>query len=161
MRRFGSLILLGALVMALLPAAPALAKEPLQAETTHTLSDLYEVDGFLLGWTGTIEGDINGYIEWWFEAATWTFLTKPDSPAQASHYTHKVLIYDEPGGTLILETLENGTTTMANTTWRANGVVTYADPILFPGWEGRKVHESGSFSIAVLPWEGTSSFRLN
>jgi len=162
MRKLGSLILLGALTMALLPAAPALAKKPLQAETTYTL-DLTntEVDGYLLAWTGSIDGDIVGHIEWWIELATWTAVTNPDSPAQAAHYTMKTLIYDERGGTLILETLENGTTTMANTSWRANGVVTYADPVLFPGWDGRQVHESGRFSVDVFPWEGTSIFRLN
>jgi len=162
MRKLGALLLLGALTVALLPAAPALAKKPLQAETEHTL-DLTNtvVDGYLLAWVGTIDGDIDGHIEWWIELATWTAVTNPDSPAQASHYTMKTVIYDEPGGTLILETLENGTTTMANTSWRANGVVTYADPILFPGWDGRKVHERGHFSVDVFPWEGTSTFRLN
>ena len=162
MRRFGSLILLGALVMALLPAAPALAKKPLKADTTYTLDTTNTVvDGHLMAWTGTITGDIEGYIEWWIELATWTNVTDPDSPRQASHYTMKTLIYDERGGTLILQTLESGTTTMANTSWRTNGVVTYADPDLFPGWDGRKVHESGTFSIDVFPWEGTSGFRLN
>jgi hypothetical protein len=161
MRRLFSLILLSALIVALLPAAPALAKEPLQAETTHTLDTTQVVDGYLLAWAGSIDGDIVGHIEWWIELATWTAVTNPDSPAQATHYTQKVLIYDERGGTLILQTLESGTTTMANTSWRANGVVTYADPILFPGWEGRRVHESGRFSVDVFPWEGTSTFRIN
>ncbi|MCL1587317.1 MAG: hypothetical protein M3092_02780 [Actinomycetia bacterium] len=162
MRRLGALLLLGALTVALLPAAPALAKNPLQAETEYTL-DLTNtvVDGYLLAWVGTIDGDIEGCIEWWIELATWTNITKPDSPAQAGHYTMKTLIYDECGGTLILETRESGTTTMANTSWRTNGVVTYADPILFPDWDGRRVHEGGRFSVDVFPWEGTSAFRLN
>ncbi len=163
MKKLGALILLGALTVALLPAAPALANKPLQGETTHTL-DLTNtvVDGYLLAWVGTIDGDIDGCIEWWIELATWTNITKPDSPAQASHYTMETRIYDECGGTLILETLERGTTTMANSpSWRANGVVTYADEALFPGWEGRRVHERGHFSVDVFPWEGTSTFRLN
>jgi hypothetical protein len=162
MRRLGILVVLAALTMALLPAAPALAKKPLRAETTHTLDITNTVvDGYLLAWVGSIDGDINGCIEWWIELATWTAVTNPDSPSQASHYTMKTRIYDECGGTLILETLERGTTTMANTSWRANGVVTYADPTLFPGWDGRRAHERGRFSIDVFPWEGTSTFRLN
>lgn len=163
MRKLGALLLLGALTVAVLPAAPALAKNPLQAETVHTLDTTNTVvDGYLLAWVGTIDGDIEGCIEWWIELATWTAVTNPDSPTQASHYMMKTRIYDECGGTLILETFERGTTTMANSpTWRANGVVTYADEALFPGWEGRQVHESGNFSVDVFPWEGTSTFRLN
>jgi hypothetical protein len=162
MRKIGALLLMGALTVALLPAAPALAKEPLQATTVHTLAAPAppDADGYVLAWVGTIEGDIEGCIEWWIELATWTNTTKPDSPAQASHYTQKIKIYDECGGSLILETLERGTTTMANMSWRANGVVTYADPDLFPGWEGRLVHERGRFFLP-FPWHGTSTFRLN
>jgi hypothetical protein len=169
MRKIGALLLLGALTVALLPAAPALAKKPLRAETEHTLQPPGTIDaeGYMLAWMGTIDGDIEGCIEWWIELATWTNVTKPDSPAQASHYTEKTLIYDECGGTLILETLERGITTMANTSWRANGVVTYADENLFPGWEGRRLHESGQFemefdNLGFPAWaEGTSIFRLN
>lgn len=166
MRKLGALLLLGALTVALLPAAPALAKSPLQAETTHTL-DLTNtvVDGYLLAWVGTIDGDIEGCIEWWIEVATWTDTTKPGSPAQASHYTGMTRIYELGAcgveDDLILETLERGTTTMANTSWRENGVVTYADEDLFPGWEGRRVHQRGRFSVDVFPYEGTSTFRLN
>jgi hypothetical protein len=167
MRKIGALLLMGALTVALLPATPALAKKPLQATTEHTLAPPGppDADGYVLAWVGTIDGDIEWCIEWWIELATWTNITKPDSPAQASHYTQKTRIYEvgacgvQEG--LILETLERGTTTMANTSWRANGVVTYADPDLFPGWEGRRVHERGRFSVDVFPWTGKSTFRLN
>jgi hypothetical protein len=163
MRKLSALVLLAAFAVVLLSAGSAVAKGPLQAETGHTLDITNTVDdGYLLAWVGTIDGDIDGCVEWWVELATWTAVTKPDSPSQASHYTMKTLIYDdECGETLILETLERGTTTMANTSWRANGVVTYADPDLFPGWNGRQVHERGQFSVDVFPWTGTSTFRLN
>ena len=161
MKRLGSLLVL-TLLITLLPAGPTLAQSPLRAETSHVLVVPPVFDGdHMLAWQGPISGDINGWIEWWIDTTTWTTFPEPTNPAQASHYTMTTKIYDAPGGTLILETLEHGTTTTANWTWRANGVVLYADPILFPGWEGRRVHESGETNTDVFPWTGTSDFRLN
>lgn len=156
MRRIVALLAAMTLVMAL--PGVAHAKAPLQATTIHTLAMNAEDGAYVLAWTGTISGDISGTIEWWIDTTTWTAMLNPDSPAQASHYTMKTKVYS--GDLLILETLEDGTTTMANQTWRANGVVTYADEELFPGWEGRRVHERGEFYLTV-PWTGNSTFRVN
>lgn len=173
MRKLGALILLAALTVALLPAGAALAQEPLRADTDHNLVVPPVFDGdYMLGWEGTITGDIEGCIQWWFDTTTWTSFPEPKNPAQASHYTEKTLIYAVVDGactdTLILETLERGTTTMANMSWRSNGVVVFADSTLFPGWEDRRVHQSGTFDMEFHPelgfpiWgEGTSTFRLN
>lgn len=166
MKRLSVLLLVAALALVMLSAVPAHAKEPLRAETTHEFVGLVEFP-YMLGWTGEITGDIDGCIEWWFDLRTWT-PADPESPAQASHYEMVVTIYDstwESGqqrceGELLLETLERGTTTMANTTWRANGVVTTANGA-FSHWLGRQVHESGEFVATVDPWTGTSLFRIN
>jgi hypothetical protein len=84
---------------------------------------------------------------------------------QASQYEMIVEIWDVyPGGTLLLATMEHGTTTMANTRWRANGQVTFvAEGSAFDGWDGRSVHERGRFvtDAAGAPLSGTSIFRLN
>ncbi len=161
MKRSSSLLVALTVVLVLLPAGLAQATSPLQGETTHTLVVPPQFDGvYMLAWQGTISGDINGSIEWWIDTTTWTAFPEPKNPAQASHYTMKVKIYDSQG-VLLLETREHGTTTVANTSWRANGVVVYADSSHFPGWEGRSVHERGDFTMAVFPWQGTSSLRLN
>ena len=153
-------------VLALLPAAPALATGSLEATTTHTLVDppLFEEDRYMLSWQGEISGDVNGYIEWWID--TWNWTAFPDildptiPPAPISHYTEIVRIYDAKGGTLILETLERGQTNGPSSTWWANGKVVYADPVLFPGLEGGGVQETGVFDMSVFPWTGKSTFKL-
>ena len=170
-KKLSSLMVL-AVVLALLPAGQLQAKAPqLKAETTHTPGAQFEFP-YLQGWAGTFtEGPFPGgsTIEWWFDVTTWTAwdeLTDPTAPPlpNASQYTMIVRIYDSANPetrTLLLETLEHGTTTLANTTWRANGVVTeaYGD---FSGWVGRSVHERGEFIMGPEgPVSGTSSFRIN
>jgi hypothetical protein len=164
MKRLISMLAVAGLLLALLPAGLAQAKAPLQGTSAHTPGTDF-VYPYLEAWEGPIDGDIEGWIEWWIDVETWTawpYILAGETSPNASHYTMKVKIYDSEGGSLLVETLERGTTTLANTTWRANGVVTYADETLFPGWEGRRVHESGHFIMgATGPLEGTSTFRLN
>ena len=173
MKRLSVLLLVAALALTLLSAIPAHAKKPFRAATTHEQPIGPIFDGvYLLGWVGEIHGDeINGCIEWWIDVTTWKNSPFAPTPAQASHYTEKVEIYDSPwvsgqqqcvGGEddLLLRTLGQGTTTMANTTWRANGVVIAANGV-YEDWLGRRVHESGQFDVTTTPWEGTSLFRLN
>jgi hypothetical protein len=169
MKRLSVLLLVAALALTLLSAVPAHAKEPLRAETTHQQPVTVQVEGdFMLGWIGGIDGEINGCIEWWIDLTTWKNSPFAPTPAQASHYTEKVEIYDSTWvsgqqqceGALLLRTLGQGTTTMANTTWRANGVVVKANGA-FSHWLGRQVHESGQFDVTTTPWEGTSLFRIN
>jgi hypothetical protein len=158
------MLVVSAVLLALLPAGLAQANAPLRGNTAHTPGTGFDYP-YLEAWEGPISGDVNGWIEWWIDVETWTawpYILAGEPLPNASHYTMKVKIYDSEGGALVLETLERGTTTLANTTWRANGVVTYADTTLFPGWEGRRVHERGTFTMgADGPEEGTSSFRIN
>jgi len=151
-----------ALMLALVPAAPAQAKKPLVATTFHVLDTTNTVvNGYMLGWVGEI--DIDGDevpdadIVWWLELENWV------TTGQASHYPSIGEIWDSyPDGQVLLATEGRGTTTMTNTTWRANSVVTYARPgSVFDGWQGRNVHESGQFDVTEFPWTGTSIFRLN
>lgn len=169
MRKVGALFSLAVLTLALLPAAPALAQKPHRADTAHELA-VPRFDGdYMLAWEGTITGDISGCVQWWLDTTTWTTFPVPKNPAVASHYMAKTLVFDGECGEsrIILETLERGTTTMANMSWRSNGVVVSADSGLFPGWVGRSVHERGRFDMTFgsdgLPnWgEGTSTFRVN
>ena len=173
MRKLGALILLAASTVALAPAGPALAQGPLRADTEHVLVVPPVFDGvYMLAWQGTIKGDITGCIQWWIDTTRWTSFPAPKNPAQASHYTgSKGLVFEGECGDsgVILEFLGHGrgTTTMANMSWRANSVVVYADPDLFPDWEGRRVHENGTFDMAFdedgnpVSATGTSTFRIN
>lgn len=164
MKRLSSMLVVSALLLALLPAGMALAKAPLRSTTDHTPGTGGLEYPLLNAWEGTISGDIDGTIEWWIDVTTWTawpYILAREPLPNASHYTMVVKIYDGDEH-LIMETMEHGTTTTANTTWRANGVVTYADPGLFPGWQGRRVHESGDFIMGENgPVSGTSLFRVN
>ena len=153
-------LLLAMTLLVALPVGGAHADAPVRGVTSHDLVVPPVFDGdYMLAWQGQISGDINGTIEWWIDTTTWTAMLKPDSPAQAAHYSMKTVIRD-CGGNLLIETLERGTTTMANTTWRANGVITVANGD-FAHLLGRQVHERGEFRTDVFPFTGTSSFRIN
>jgi hypothetical protein len=168
LKRKSALLLAMIVGLALLPAASAQAtgSGSLEATTTHVnvVEPVFENDRYLLAWQGQISGDVNGYIEWWIDTQNWTAwpdILNPDLPPKpVSQYVEIVRIYDVKGGTLLLETLERGETTLATMSWWANGKVTYADPQFFPGWEGQGVQESGMFDVSTVPWTGTSTFRL-
>jgi hypothetical protein len=160
MRKLRILLVL-VLVFALIPAGTALAKKPAGGETTHSFDGTPGTgayDGFLQAWVGEIDvdGDEDGDydIVWWIKLGeNWR------ETGKASHYWMVTEIWD--GDTKILATWEHGTTTSPNTSWRANGVVTYATDY-FDGWEGRRVHESGNFWVDPIDGlVGESIFRLN
>lgn len=148
------------LILTLVPMASAQAEKPMDATTTHVLDTTNTVvDGWMLGWVGEIDVDGDGVadydIVWWLELDTWTFTGK------ASHYANIGQIWDTyPTGEILLVSEGHGKTTMPNTSWVSNGVVTYAEGF-FAGWEGRRVHESGRFDTTVFPFVGESIFRLN
>jgi hypothetical protein len=162
------LVLVVALTVAMAMGIPAGAAKPapsLSGTTIHT-PGAGPIDlPYFQAWVGTISiGDEDFDIEWWFDVNTWTAWPPVPLvlPPNASQYTMKVMVFDEEG-TKVLETLEHGTTTIANTTWRANGKVVYAEGF-FDGWLGRRVHESGEFIMhpsGLFPVSGVSSFRIN
>jgi hypothetical protein len=173
MKRVGLLLTVSVMVLALLPAGLAHAKpQPvLQIKTNHSFAGTPGTgayDGYLKAWVGVIDLDDDGYddgsIVWWIHLPT-MFCAGPDPAATpcptTGHYSMMTEIYDTSGA-LVLSTWEHGTTTWSNFTWRANGVVTYAGGA-FAGWDGRRVHEAGSFwfSASTPPFAGESTFRLN
>ncbi len=156
MKRMLLLALTAALVLG--TTGLAQANNPLQATTTHTFVGAPPgPDGYMLGWEGTITGDINGEIQWWFYAPTFV------GYGQTSHYSVRVEIRD--GTELLLVVADSGSTTVRhgkNSNWRANGVVieAYGD---YESWLGRNVHESGNFTwlFPGVPDTGVSIFRIN
>lgn len=55
---------------------------------------------------------------------------------------------------------DSGVGTESNATYRMNGDVEFATGD-FEGWEGRKVHMSGTFDQSTSIWEAPGIFRLN
>ncbi len=166
MKRFGVFMAFAA-VMALMPTGLAEGKRPLQSDTTHTPGTEF-VYPYLQTWEGPITGGLidegeTGWIEWWTDVETWTawpYLVAEAPLPNATHYEYEVRIYTEKGGDLILKAASHGTTTLANTTWRANGVVVEAPD--HPDLVGRRVHESGRFLMGPEgPISGNSIFRIN
>ncbi len=149
------------LVLALIPLGMAQAKTPLRGELTYTFAGhlgQFDSEGRLLGWQGTISGDINGVIKWWM-------VVPFKATGQASHFEDRFEIWNADETILLLAGEEAGTTTVRhgkNSNWRANGIVTEASPG-FEEWIGRHVHEGGNFIWAApgLPSHGWGAFRVN
>jgi hypothetical protein len=177
MRRRLTLVLVMLVALSLAVAAPATAKKPLRATTHHDFLGAEDIpilrvrDNLqLLGWQGTITGDIDGCIEWWFHLESFV------DTGQATHYNETVEVHEgacpegDPApaeGDVILAADGSGTTTnrhMKNSTWRANGTVTIAEGD-YESWLGRNVHESGHFvwdeESPPNPLAGTSDYRIN
>jgi hypothetical protein len=176
MRRRLTLVLVMLVALSLAVAAPATAKKPLGATTEHDFMAGYGIIRVVpvpqvLGWQGTITGDIEGCIEWWFDLDPGIVPT-----GQVTHYNETVEVHEGACPTevgpatneVILAADGSGTTTarhMKNSIWRTNGTVTHDEISGDESWLGRKVHESGRFEWddddPPNPLEGTSDFRIN
>lgn len=168
MKKKIGLLLAVALVTAALPAGLAQARAPLSGVIEYEQVLAPTFDGtYLLAWEGTISGDIEGCVEWWIDTATWTawpYILAGEPVPNATHYTEYVVVFNCQTREMYLEMLGygNGTTTLANASWRDNGVVigAYGE---FSEWEGRRVHQRGTvtFTAPPDPWFGTGTFRVN
>jgi hypothetical protein len=117
----------------------------------------FDDEGRLLGWVGTISGDIEGVIKWWVAIPF-------KKTGQASHVVQRWKIWDEDEEVLLLAGEDKGGTTTChqrNTSWRANGIVTEASEE-FEDYIGSQMHESGNIAWAApgLPDHGTGKFRV-
>ena len=139
----------------------SLAKKPISDSTEYDFVGhlgIFDAEGRLLGWQGTISGDINGVIKWW--------MVLPMSyTGQASHYEDRFEIWNAAETELLLAGDEAGTTTARhgkNSNWRTNGTVTEVGQG-FEDWLGRQEHSEGHFTWAApsLPDHGTGTFRIN
>lgn len=114
--------------------------------------------GRRLVWDGTIDGDIEGDILWWFVPGGGP-PNKPDA-AHVSFYEARWEIWED--GTLLLAGNSSGTTAQPKKKdgiWRGNGVVTeaYGD---YAAWNGRRIFEGGNVDW-VFPYSGQGIFRIN
>ena len=162
MKRSICLLLTLLVILALASAGMTEAEKPAPTLTGATEYNfvgylgLFDGEGRLLAWEGTITGDIEGTIQWW--------MAVPMATGQASHYDQRVVILDT-AGELLLAADEVGCTTIRhrkNSIWRANGTVTDASEE-FADWLGRETHEEGNVTWTPdgLPDHGYGTFRVN
>lgn len=169
MKKFASIKSLPVLVLASLlvlgsVSADDHAEAPKPAPTLSGTTDydfvaplgLFDAEGRLLAWQGTVTGDIEGIIQWW--------MAIPMATGQVTHYEDRWVILDSEGRVLLAGD-EAGCTTVRhgkNSIWRTNGTVTEASDE-YADWLGRPVHEEGSFTWAEpgLPDHGYGTIRVN
>jgi len=118
--------------------------------------------GRLLVWEGTISGDIEGEILYWF------YLGPPNVPdtAHVSFYEARWEIWD--GDELLMAGESAGTTALnlveprppgKDGIWRGKGIVTEAY-VNFADWIGRQTYEGGNVDWD-FPYSGSGIFRIN
>jgi hypothetical protein len=119
---------------------------------------IFDGEGRLLVWEGTISGDIEGEILYWFDLSG----GPPNMPetAYSSFYEARWEIWD--GDDLLLAGESAGQTATPpgkDGIWRGKGIVTeaYGD---FADWIGRQVYEGGNVNWA-FPYSGSGIFRIN
>ena len=116
-----------------------------------------DTEGRLLCWEGTISGDIEGVMLWWFDMDYFVIT------GQVSHWVDRWEIWD--GDVLLLAGDEAGTTTAPpgkDGVWRGNGIVTDASEGL-EDWIGRPMHDGGNvtWDEEGNPKDGEGTFRVN
>jgi hypothetical protein len=101
-------------------------------------------EGRVLVWEGTIHGDIEGAMKWWFEQPS-PAVQPPFPGGRVAYYAARWEIWDEWGDTLLLAGESAGKTvfpTGASGIWDGHGVVTEARRGLSP-LKGRHIYETG------------------
>jgi len=156
----GTLLLICSLSLGMVQTTQA--KNPLHCTMDYIFVghlQIFDDDGRILAWEGTVSGAINGEIKWYM------FILDKKCP-QVTHFADdRWYIFDSETGELLLKGDEKGTTTIRhgkNSVWRANGIVleTNGD---FAIWLGRHVHMGGHFEWleSGLPGSGSGTLRIN
>ncbi len=165
--KLGKKTLMLGLLLLLLPLSlgmvqTAQAKNPLNCTTEYWFVGhlgIFDAEGRLLCWNGTVSGDINGDVFWWM------YILDKKCP-QVTHFADDIWeILDSETGEPLLRGDEHGTTTIRhgkNSVWRSNGIVTGASDD-FVDWIGCRVHQEGHFTWFApgIPDHGTGTFRVN
>ncbi|UCD40506.1 MAG: SgcJ/EcaC family oxidoreductase, partial [Candidatus Bathyarchaeota archaeon] len=149
------------------------AQKSAQSLTGTTAYDFFGADdpptvdaeGRVLCWKGSISGDIEGVILWWFDMDRFVTI------GQVSHWVDRWEIWsDDPlenpeEAVLLLAGDEAGTTTAPpgeDGFWWGKGIVTEASAE-FEDWIGRQMYDGGNVTWAApgLPDCGEGTFRIN
>lgn len=149
-------------LLVVIPLGAVQAKTPLYCTTDYYFVGhlgIFDDEGRLLCWKGTVSGDINGEINWWM------YILDKKCP-QVTHFAGDIWeILDSETDEVLLRGDEKGTTTIRhgkNSVWRSNGKVIEAYGG-FEIWVGRNVHMSGHFTWIVpgFPGSGSGIIRIN
>ena len=105
-------------------------------------------EGRLLAWEGTIEGDLNGEMKWWF--------VTPSPVSRSTYVGGRVIFYTarwefRVGEELLLAGESAGKTVYGDGEdgmWDGHGVVTEANGE-FKALKGRKIYETGPVILGV------------
>ena len=171
MKKLSLVLVALALLLALLPAGMAQAEKPAPS-LTSTIDywfvghlGITDPEERLLVWEGTISGDIEGVMLWWFVLGG----GPPNMPdaAHVSFYEARGEIWDDnplinPGANLLLAVESSGVTAKPpgkDGIWNGHGIVTEAYGA-FTGWDGRQVYETGNVNWD-FPYSGTGIYRIN
>ncbi len=163
-KRVSVVLVVFVFILSLVTVGMVQAKKPLYCTTDYTFVGhlgIVDDDGRLLAWQGTVNGDINGEIEWWM------YILDKKCP-QVTHFANdRWMIFDTDTGDLLLKGDEQGTTTIRNgknSNWRSNGIILETNEDLAI-WIGRQVHMSGHFEWIDFdigfPGSGSGIIRIN
>jgi len=126
---------------------------------------LTDDEGRTLIWEGTIEGDLNGTMKWWFGPAPAP--TIPYQGGRVNYYVARWEIWDSDGEKLLLAGDSAGKTVTRvdadselwdDGMWDGHGVVTKASRG-FNRLKGRSIYETGTV-IWDFPYSGTGIFVI-
>jgi hypothetical protein len=118
--------------------------------------------GRLLVWQGTIEGDLNGEIRWWFERPTPVPNVEYTGGAISFYSAYWEILKD---GKMVLAGQSAGKMVFPDNTdgiWDGNGVVTRADRD-HRQFKGRKIAETGAVVTGSNPpvsFSGSGMFQV-
>lgn len=120
---------------------------------------IFDSEGRILAWDGTIHGDLEGRVLWWFVPGG----GPPNTPdaAHVGFYEARWEVWI--GDDLVLAGESAGSTALPpdkDGIWRGNGVVTEAGEG-FEAWLGRQVKEGGSVVFDQFPFYGEGFLRVN
>jgi hypothetical protein len=122
----------------------------------------WDEEGRLLVWAGTISGDINGEMKWWFVMPS-PVTGGPFVGGEVAYYSARWEIWD--GEELLLAGGSAGKTVFpagADGMWDGHGIVTEAGKG-FNSLKGSKVYETGPVIIGPNPpfsYAGTGMFLI-
>lgn len=162
------LLILVALLVVAVGVAYAWDHDPLRAKRLTCQIDYWISDDFgetdpegrMLIWEGTIQGDLNGTMKWWFGPNPAPNITYQGG--RVSYYAARWEIWDSTGTRLLLAGDSAGKTVTpveADGMWDGHGVVKQVRRV-FKRLKGRHIYETGPVQGTFPELYGTGIFVI-